>query len=63
MGVVQQLALPFIVVNAALLIFQLWTFLFVEPWSSTFIVGLIATGFFSLNITLALWLVRSDLDI
>lgn len=63
MGVVQQLAIPFIAVNVALLLFQLWTFLFLEPGSADFIVGLFSAGFFALNVLLAVWLIRSDLDI
>lgn len=63
MGVMKQLAVPFLALNAALFLFQLWAFLFLEPWSGNFVVGLLASGFLLLNMLLAGVLIWSDLDI
>jgi hypothetical protein len=63
MGVVKQLAVPFLAVNATLFLFQLWTFLFLEPGSADFTIGILASVFLLTNIVLSAALIRSNLDI
>lgn len=63
MGVINQLALPFFALNAVLFVFLLWTFLYLQPWSGTFTVGILAGIFLIINMAASLLLVRSDIDI
>jgi hypothetical protein len=59
----RQLAVPFFALNVMLFLFQLATFLFLEPGSANFVVGILASVFFLANMAIAGALLRSDWDI
>lgn len=63
MGVLRQLSVPFLVLNAVLFLFMLWTLLLLEPWSESFTVAVLAGVFLVINMGLAAALFRSDVDI